>query len=94
MNTPIGTALHKYVGVRCRAYDRAKYYVAVKEAISLLGDRISCRVSVDIALMPTTNSHYQLMYGSREQGITIHLSNRGRLHLWVSTNKRFVYGPQ
>lgn len=94
MNTPFGVALHKYVGVRCRAYDRAKYYVAVKEAMSLLSNRVSCRVSVDVALMPTINSHYQLMYGSREQGVTIHLSNMGRLYLWISPNKRFVYGSQ
>lgn len=94
MNTPIGIALHKYVGVRFRANERAKYYRAVKEAMSLLEYKLGCSASVDIALIPTDGSHYQLLYGSREKGITIHLSNMGRLFLWVSPNKRFVYGSQ
>lgn len=92
MNTAIGKALHKCIGVKVRAERNAIKYVAIKEALELLVSSGKCLVRTDAPLLPKNSSDVrERIYGSSAMGIEIHIHSRGGLIVWVSPAKRFAY---
>lgn len=92
MNSAIGKALHKYIGVKARAEYNAIKYVAIKEALQLLVDTGKCVVRTEAPLLPRdVRDMREHVFGSSEVGITIHIHSGGGLIVWISPAKRFAY---
>lgn len=92
MNSEIGKALHKHIGVKARAEYNAIKYVAIKEALQLLVTTGKCLVRTEAPLFPRNiQAMREHVFGSKEMGIDIYIHSQGGLIVWISPAKCFAY---